>query len=1135
MKTCRFLLRDYVAKPCGPTLRGTHPNDNRCSWAIGRATDVVRIGIAGALLAGTLLRAQPSLSAPSTDRFVPVAKPGWVNTSQYSVTGAWGDYDKDGFIDLFVANSTDGWGPAGNFLYRNNRDGTFTPMSAAKVGAVVTDREPSIAGYWGDFNNDGRLDLFALSTMATANSGPVLNRLYLNLGNGAFASANGGDLTQPCYAGGWAAVADYDNDGWLDVYVSTAWAEGGRRTNLLYHACGDGRFKRVTDSPVVRDQISSSFTLSALWGDYDNDGDQDLVVANYGERDCFYRNEGGGRFIRLTNSILEKPGYGTMHQAWGDYDNDGFLDLASGCGSALRLFRNDGGSDFLVATNWAIGAGDWYSGVPVWGDYDNDGHLDLLSIKGQAAPRRLCLYHNNGDGTFDQVEEAFTRPTGHWLGGGWGDYDNDGFLDLFVANHTGQNALYHNEGNGNHWLKVLLEGHVSNGAAIGAKVRVRATIAGKTVWQMREVSGGNFCQNDLRLNFGLGDATVAEVIRVEWPSGNVQEISNEPVDQIKRIGEVARIQPPQPSASLGGAVTLRSLGTGPYQWRFNGVDLPGETGGTLSLKNLQASQAGRYSVVVTSGEGTTVTNFTYLQVDTQFTKITTESPVTDLGCSWGAAWGDADGDGFADLFVARQGSAVLYRNDQDGTFTTLTNGPFPAGPEPWTSGAWADFDNDGRQDLLATRLGESALLYFNDGDGSFSPVGFARCLNWGTAVADYSRDGLLDLLLSTGVTPASGGIPCELFRNNGDRTFTKVTLQEAGPIVSAPSLGAASWADYDDDGLMDAFSACATGSSSVFHNQGNGQFVSAKNQVTRGAAFIAGAWGDYDNDGRLDLCAAAWNAQAVVYRNLGGGEFAVAMVGPEIRGNFSSCSWADYDNDGFLDLFLAGADNVLLRNDGGGSFTRIKYGIIPTDNRVGGTALSYSALWFDYDHNGALDLYVSNGDDPRATKTANFFYHNNGNENHWLQVRLVGTVSNRDAVGAKVRVRAVYGGKMRWQRRDISSGDGYNGNHRYAHFGLAEARGADIIRIEWPSGTIQELRNVPANQILTVTEPPALEALGEGRLRILCWAHQNHEVEVSDDLQTWTSLGGVATDQHRPVVLDPGAADHPHRFYRAKR
>ncbi|MCZ7641319.1 MAG: ASPIC/UnbV domain-containing protein [Verrucomicrobia bacterium] len=160
-------------------------------------------------------------------------------------------------------------------------------------------------------------------------------------------------------------------------------------------------------------------------------------------------------------------------------------------------------------------------------------------------------------------------------------------------------------------------------------------------------------------------------------------------------------------------------------------------------------------------------------------------------------------------------------------------------------------------------------------------------------------------------------------------------------------------------------------------------------------------------------------------------------------------------------------------------------------------------------------------------------YHNNGNGNSWLKVRLIGTVSNRSAIGAKVRVYAWVQGRRRWQLRELTAGTRAQADLR-AHFGLEQATMADIVRIEWPSGIVQELRKVPANQILTVTEPPALEALGEGRIRILCWARQNYELEVSDDLDTWTSLGVVATDVNRPVVLDPGAAQRPYRFYRTK-
>ena len=139
------------------------------------------------------------------------------------------------------------------------------------------------------------------------------------------------------------------------------------------------------------------------------------------------------------------------------------------------------------------------------------------------------------------------------MGGGWGDYDNDGFLDLFVTETHGNNALYHNVGNTNHWIKFQFEGTVANRTAIGAKVRLKATIGGQTFWQMREVSGGNFCQNDLRPNFGLGEATNVDLVRIEWPSGIVQEFQNVAADQFLTVTE-----PSQLVATGSGQLQIRS-------------------------------------------------------------------------------------------------------------------------------------------------------------------------------------------------------------------------------------------------------------------------------------------------------------------------------------------------------------------------------------------------------------------------------------------------------------------------------------------------------------------------------------------------------------------------------------------------
>ncbi|MCZ7636821.1 MAG: CRTAC1 family protein [Verrucomicrobia bacterium] len=317
----------------------------------------------------------------------------------------------------------------------------------------------------------------------------------------------------------------------------------------------------------------------------------------------------------------------------------------------------------------------------------------------------------------------------------------------------------------------------------------------------------------------------------------------------------------------------------------------------------------------------------------------------------------------------------------------------------------------------------------------------------------------------------------------------------------------------------------------MYHNNGQGCFTAVSIPPTRRA--LAGAWGDYDNDGRLDLCAASPVSISHFYRNLGEGLLEPAKTGVTIQGVHNSAVWADYDNDGWLDLFLTGIDKALYRNLGNGTLSQVHIGSIAAEPPGAGAA-TYNGLWFDYNNDGFLDLYITAGDDNGITRTPSFMYRNNGNSNTWLRIKLVGTVSNRDGVGAKVRVQARRYGRSHWQRRDISGGDVYNGHHLIAHFGLGNAVRADLVRIEWPSGTVQELRNVPLNQMLTVTEPPALEALGEGRLRLLCWQRQNYELEVSDDLDTWTSLGVVATDVNRPVVLDPGAAQRPYRFYRTK-
>ena len=219
------------------------------------------------------------------------------------------------------------------------------------------------------------------------------------------------------------------------------------------------------------------------------------------------------------------------------------------------LYRNNGNGTFTEVTSDSIVSEAGFYGSCAWGDYDNDGFLDLFL--GQLNPgQNNVLYHNNGDGTFTKVlEGSLVNDGGVSHASAWADYDNDGFLDLFVANTVTfpggatysnfRNFLYRNDGNTNQWIKLKLVGTVSNRAAIGAKVRVKATMGGNTVWQFRDISGGSGWgggQNSLVAHFGLGDATNIDTIRIEWPSGIVQEMHNVAVKQFLTVTEPARLQ-----------------------------------------------------------------------------------------------------------------------------------------------------------------------------------------------------------------------------------------------------------------------------------------------------------------------------------------------------------------------------------------------------------------------------------------------------------------------------------------------------------------------------------------------------------------------------------------------------------------
>ena len=499
------------------------------------------------------------------------------------------DADNDGWLDALVLSGTrlndgsrvnqtypPGKAPTSR-LYRNNRDGTFTDVTA-RAGLDAVGWAAGVCA--GDYDNDGRVDLFITYYGQ--------NVLYHNAGDGRFEdlTARAGLPTGGTRWGSGCTFIDYDRDGRADLFVANylrfdlqsapevgkgpncVWkgvpVNCGPRglptdTNLLFHNNGDGTFTDVSTTSRIA-AVAGRYAMTATAADFDGDGWLDIYVACDSTASILYHNNHDGTFtdtavesgVAYSENGGQQAGMGV---AIGDFNGDGLLDLFKThfADDIPALYRNLGKGLFEdVAAASGVGVlnrhVEWGAGMP---DFDNDGRPDLLYVTGNVYPEVEALLprypHRGPRVVFRNVDnirfEDVTAQSGPGAttphssrGAAFGDFDNDGDVDVLVFNMNEPPSLLRNDyGGPNHWIAVKLEGTVSNRAALGATVRV--TAGGRTQAQAVLSQSSYYSHDDMRLHFGLGSAPVADKIEVTWPSGRVETLTGIRGDRVISIKE----------------------------------------------------------------------------------------------------------------------------------------------------------------------------------------------------------------------------------------------------------------------------------------------------------------------------------------------------------------------------------------------------------------------------------------------------------------------------------------------------------------------------------------------------------------------------------------------------------------------
>ncbi|UCF37707.1 MAG: CRTAC1 family protein [Acidobacteriota bacterium] len=476
------------------------------------------------------------------------------------------DYDQDGWVDLYLVSGKWAEGLSSgerespqsiNRLYRNRQDGTFEDVTLkARVGL---EESFSMGVTVGDYDNDGYPDLYV------ANFGSSV--LLHNEGNGTFR-----DVTSQAGVAnsGLCSVAatwlDFDRDGLLDLYVSSYidfdpdyslyYAPDGfpgpmaykGQPDRLYRNLGDSRFEDVSEQVGIAGLEGRGMSVASI--DFDDNGYPDLYVTNDATENFLLKNEDGKHFSQI--ALESGVGYNGMGDStasmgidFGDYDQDGKVDLFVSDNSLSSLYKNEGDGlfmDVVVESGIALNSAQYVGWGSFFFDFDNDSDLDILKVNSDLS--RLFgqedqIFENKGEAQFEDISPALGEYFNRTLigrGAAFADYDNDGDLDVIISNISGPAVLLRNDGgNRANWLQLDLVGTQGNHDGIGAKVQL--TVGGKSLTGYRRANTGYLSTSDSRLHFGLGSATTVDKIEIIWPSGDRQTIEAVPANQRITIKE----------------------------------------------------------------------------------------------------------------------------------------------------------------------------------------------------------------------------------------------------------------------------------------------------------------------------------------------------------------------------------------------------------------------------------------------------------------------------------------------------------------------------------------------------------------------------------------------------------------------